>query len=50
MKTTQKSTTGYIFIIDGATVYWKSIRKTILALPSKELKYVALSKYEKVLS
>lgn len=35
--------TGFVFDINGETVYWKSKRQTITALSSGEAEYVALS-------
>jgi hypothetical protein len=38
---TRKSTTGYIFIIAGATISWSSKRQPTIALSTMEAKYMA---------
>ena len=40
---TRRSTTGYLVTINGAPVYWRSKRQTVLSLSSAEAEYVALS-------
>ena len=40
--TTRKSTSGYIFNLAGATVSWKSLRKTVVASSSTEAEYITL--------
>ena len=39
---TRKSTSGYVFILGGTTISWKSKRQPIVALSSTEADYVAL--------
>ncbi|XP_050909768.1 secreted RxLR effector protein 161-like [Lathyrus oleraceus] len=39
----KKSTTGYIFMIEGASISWSSRKQNIVALSSCEVEYVAAS-------
>lgn len=39
----RKSTTGYIFAVNGSPIFWKSKLQTIVALSSGEAEYVAIS-------
>lgn len=39
----QKSTSGYLFLMSGAAISWKSKKQTCIALSTAEAKYVALS-------
>lgn len=39
---TRKSTSGYVFILRGAAISWKSQQQSIVALSSMESEYVAL--------
>ena len=41
----RKSTSGYIFMISGAAVSWKSKKQTCVALSTAEAEYIALAKY-----
>ena len=38
-----KSTSGYVFLIGGGAITWKSKKQTTIALSSTEAEYVALS-------
>src|SRR5882762_8566320 len=38
-----KSTTGYVFLVVGGAITWKSKKQTIIAMSSTESEYVALS-------
>ena len=38
-----KSTSGYIFLVAGGTITWRSKKQTVIALSSTEAEYVALS-------
>uniref|UniRef100_A0A5S6R247 Reverse transcriptase Ty1/copia-type domain-containing protein n=1 Tax=Trichuris muris TaxID=70415 RepID=A0A5S6R247_TRIMR len=40
---TRKSTTGYIVLLSGAPVLWKSAKQTVTALSTMEAEYIALS-------
>ena len=39
----RKSTSGYIFLLGGAAISWKSSKQTCVALSTAEAEYVALS-------
>ena len=39
----RKSTSGYLFVISGAVVSWKSRKQTCVALSTAEAEYVALA-------
>ena len=39
----RKSTSGYIFLLGGAAISWKSCKQTCVALSTAEAEYVALS-------
>ena len=39
----RKSTSGYVFLLGGAAVSWKSAKQTTVALSTAEAEYVALS-------
>ena len=39
----RKSTSGYLFMMSGAAVSWKSHKQTCVALSTAEAKYVALA-------
>ena len=39
----RKSTTGYVFLLGGAAVSWKSGKQTCVALSTAEAEYIALS-------
>jgi len=39
----RKSTSGYVFLLGGAAVSWKSTKQTTVALSTAEAEYVALS-------
>ena len=39
----RKSTSGYVFLLGGATISWKSSKQTCVALSTAEAEYVALS-------
>ena len=41
--TLEKSTTGYVLILNGAVVSWKSKRHNVVALSSAEAEYMAAS-------
>lgn len=41
-KETRKSTTGYVFLLAGGAVCWKSTRQMAVALSSTEAEYMAL--------
>ena len=38
----RKSTSGYLFMINGAAISWKSRKQTCVALSTAEFEYVAL--------
>jgi hypothetical protein len=38
-----KSTTGYVFLVAGGAITWKSKKQTIITMSSTESEYVALS-------
>ena len=40
---TRRSTSGYIFQVAGCTISWRSKRQAIVALPSTEAEYIAMS-------
>ena len=40
---TRKSTTGYVNLLNGAAISWKSKRQSVIALSSAEAEYVAAS-------
>ena len=40
---TRRSTTGFVVTVNGAPVYWRSKRQTIVALSSGEAEYISLS-------
>ena len=39
-----KSTSGYVFVVAGGAITWKSKKQTTIALSSTEAEYIALSK------
>ena len=39
----RKSTSGYVFLLGGAAISWKSSKQTCVALSTAEAEYVALS-------
>ena len=39
----RKSTSGYVFLLGGAAVSWKSTKQTTVALSTAEAEYIALS-------
>ena len=39
----RKSTSGYVFLLGGAAISWKSSKQTCMALSTAEAEYVALS-------
>nr|GEU29868.1 hypothetical protein [Tanacetum cinerariifolium] len=39
-----KSHTGYVFVLNGGAVYWKSAKQSIFATSSAEAEYIAASK------
>ena len=41
-----KSTSGYVFTLGGATVSWKSSKKTCIARSTMEFEFIALDKVE----
>ena len=38
-----KSTSGYVFVVGGGAITWRSKKKTTIALSSMEAEYIALS-------
>ncbi|GKF73861.1 retrotransposon protein, putative, ty1-copia subclass, partial [Tanacetum coccineum] len=36
-----KSQTGYVFVLDGGVVDWKSVKQSIFATSSAEAEYIA---------
>ena len=42
----RKSTSGYMFLLGGAAINWKSNKQTCIALSTAEAEYVALSTAE----
>jgi len=49
-KDTRRSTTGFLIAVNGAPVYWRSKRQTVIALSSAESEYLALSSCAKEVS
>ena len=47
---TRRSTTGFLIAINGAPIYWRSKRQTLVTLSSGEAEYVALSTCARELS
>ena len=39
----QKSTSGYVFVMNGGAISWKSRKQTCVALSTAEAEYVALA-------
>ena len=39
-----KSTSGYVFTLGGAAIYWKSSKQTVLARSTIESEFIALDK------
>jgi hypothetical protein len=45
--TDRKSTSGYVFMMNGGAISWKAKRQPIIALSSMEAEYIALTTAEK---
>ena len=39
----RKSTSGFLFILSGCTISWKSVKQSTVAISSSEAEYIALS-------
>ena len=39
-----KSQSGYVFTLEGATIYWKSLKQTVIAKSTMEFEFITLNK------
>ena len=45
----RKSTSGYIFILNGCTIHWRSTEQNMVALSSTQAEYIGMSGRDKKL-